>query len=78
MLLQGAVVLMPLFSFMRFSRNWEKGSDFIPERFLDKDAEIARKLQHSGASTLPATQPPGDEDSTERTDGPLETTSIER
>jgi hypothetical protein len=34
----------PMFAFLRSSANWEEADLFWPERFLEKDAEISRKV----------------------------------
>jgi hypothetical protein len=50
----------------------------MPERFLDKDAEIARKLQHPSGTTFPATQPHAEDCATERSGAFLDSAELDR
>jgi cytochrome P450 len=63
---QGAVIVLPLFAFMRSSANWEQTDAFIPERFLEKNAETARKLgPDSRVAPFRTQDPAGDADAQE-------------
>jgi hypothetical protein len=51
--LQGTIIGIPFFAFLRSSANWEEAGEFRPERFLEKDAEIARKTSGAGETSKP-------------------------
>lgn len=48
---QGALVWMPFFPLMRSEENWEDAGTFLPERFLQENAELAAGPR----PTLPST-----------------------
>eukprot|EP00884_Botryococcus_braunii_P013433 jgi/Botrbrau1/22090/Bobra.0206s0016.1 len=42
---KGALVWLPLYSIMRSEANWENADSFLPERFLEEGAELAKQSQ---------------------------------
>jgi hypothetical protein len=58
-IMQGTIIALPFFAFFRSSGNWEEADLFRPERFLEKDAEVARRV--GGAKELsPESYEPAD------------------
>jgi hypothetical protein len=55
--MQGTIIGIPFFAFLRSSANWEEAGEFRPERFLEKDAEIARKTCREDELTIKPSDP---------------------